>query len=277
MSVDTLSEKQKENIINLYLKKSKEAFLLAIEIMNKPTINYRIECYSYLICNAWELLLKCFLMKNNGPDCIMYSTNPARSISLSDSIKKYFPNERDSIRCNLEFIIDNIRDVSTHSVMLAHENIYMPILQASAINYIKIINEVLGDNSLNGINLFYWTNLHENIDYDKVEQDYGVNIRQLLVLSQQKKEEYINRTLDIQDNYHPFAEITIKYSRLKNNNKSDIVYAYGDTGYGQLSVETLISDVLYDKNDYETIKILNITLHNLIYQCFIIIKKQTKI
>lgn len=34
------------------LDKSKEAFTMAIEIYNKPTIKYRIEGFSFFICNA---------------------------------------------------------------------------------------------------------------------------------------------------------------------------------------------------------------------------------
>ena len=35
--------------------KAKEAFVMAIEIYNKPSINYRLEGFSFFICNAWEL------------------------------------------------------------------------------------------------------------------------------------------------------------------------------------------------------------------------------
>ena len=45
------------------LEKSKEAFLLAIELYNKPTIKYRIEGFSLFICNAWELMLKAHLVR----------------------------------------------------------------------------------------------------------------------------------------------------------------------------------------------------------------------
>jgi len=43
-----------ENLLN----KSIEAFILGIEIYNKPTIKYRVEGFSFFICNAWELMLK---------------------------------------------------------------------------------------------------------------------------------------------------------------------------------------------------------------------------
>jgi len=40
------------------LDKSVEAYILALEIINQLSIKYRIETFTYLICNAWELLLK---------------------------------------------------------------------------------------------------------------------------------------------------------------------------------------------------------------------------
>ena len=39
------------------LDKSKEAFIMSIELYNKPTIKYRVEGFSLFICNAWELML----------------------------------------------------------------------------------------------------------------------------------------------------------------------------------------------------------------------------
>jgi len=42
---------------------SKAAMLAAIEIYNKPQIAYRDECFSILLVNAWELLLKATLSK----------------------------------------------------------------------------------------------------------------------------------------------------------------------------------------------------------------------
>ena len=46
-----------QELINTLLDKSEEAFLMAIEIYNKPTISYRLEGFAFFICNAWELLL----------------------------------------------------------------------------------------------------------------------------------------------------------------------------------------------------------------------------
>lgn len=57
--------KAREDLINKMLEKSQEAFLLAIEIYNKPTIKYRLEGFAFFICNAWELLLKSYIIKTS--------------------------------------------------------------------------------------------------------------------------------------------------------------------------------------------------------------------
>jgi len=45
------------------LEKSEEAYLMALEIINKPTIKYRTEGFCFFICNAWELLLKAYIIR----------------------------------------------------------------------------------------------------------------------------------------------------------------------------------------------------------------------
>ncbi len=38
--------------VSTLLEKSEEAYLMALEIINKPTINYRSEGFCFFICNA---------------------------------------------------------------------------------------------------------------------------------------------------------------------------------------------------------------------------------
>lgn len=42
------------------LEKSKEAFALAVELYNRPTLKYHAESCSIFLCNAWELMLKAY-------------------------------------------------------------------------------------------------------------------------------------------------------------------------------------------------------------------------
>lgn len=46
-----------ENLSNRLVDKSVEAFIMGLEIYNKPTIRYRVEGFSFFICNAWVSVL----------------------------------------------------------------------------------------------------------------------------------------------------------------------------------------------------------------------------
>lgn len=125
---------EKNELIDKMLEKSEEAFLLAIEMYNKPTIKYRLESFAFFVCNAWELLLKSYIIKIYGISSIYYKDKPDRTISLSDCIKKVFTNDKDPVRKNLEIIVD-LRNTSTHFIIQEMENIYLPFLQANTLNY----------------------------------------------------------------------------------------------------------------------------------------------
>lgn len=116
------------------IEKSKEAFSLAIEIYNKPTIKYRVEGFAFFICNAWELMLKAYLIKTKGEASIYFKDKPERTISLIDCIKKIFTNDKDPLRLNLEKIIE-LRDTSTHFITEEYEMVYIPLSQANVLNF----------------------------------------------------------------------------------------------------------------------------------------------
>lgn len=123
-----------ETIENKLLDKSKEAFAMAIELYNKPTIRYRVEGFAIFICNAWELMLKAYMIKKMGPDSIYYKDNPNRTITLENCIQKVFTNNKDPLRINLEKIIE-LRNTSTHFIMEEYEMVYVPLFQACVFNY----------------------------------------------------------------------------------------------------------------------------------------------
>lgn len=116
----------------MLIEKSIEAFLMGIEIYNKPTIKYRIEGFSFFICNAWELMLKAALLKKNAS--IYYQDNPERTLSISDCVGRIYTDKRTRIRLNLEKIIE-LRNLSTHYITQDYEAKYAPLFQACVLNY----------------------------------------------------------------------------------------------------------------------------------------------
>ena len=123
-----------ENLEERLLDKSKEAFAMAIELYNKPTIKYRVEGFSLFICNAWELMLKAYLLKTKGPESIYYKDNKNRTISLENAIKEVFTNNKDPLRINLEKIVE-LRNTSTHFITEEYEMVYVPLFQACVFNF----------------------------------------------------------------------------------------------------------------------------------------------
>lgn len=131
-----MTYKNKEILSNKILEKSKEAFILAIETYNKPTIRYRVEGFAFFICNAWELMLKAHIINSYGEEAVYYRDKPDRTISLSDCIKKVFTNDKDPLRLNLEKIIE-LRDTSTHFITEEYEMLYVPLFQSCIFNFVE--------------------------------------------------------------------------------------------------------------------------------------------
>ncbi|MCI5725423.1 DUF3644 domain-containing protein [Fusobacterium sp.] len=125
------------NLSNLLVEKSIEAFIMGLEIYNKPTIKYRVEGFSFFICNAWELMLKAEMI-NRGKS-IYYKDKPERTLSLELVLKKIYPDEHTRIRLNLIKIID-LRNISTHFITEDYEIKYAPLFQACVLNFISEMN-----------------------------------------------------------------------------------------------------------------------------------------
>ncbi len=132
-----------EDITVRLLDKAKEAFVMAIEVYNKPTIRYRLEDFSFFICNAWELMLKAYMIQRDGVDAIYYKNKPNRTFSLEKCLEMIFTNEKAPLRMNLEKIIE-LRNTSTHFITEEYEMVYVPLLQACVFNFVDKMREFHG-------------------------------------------------------------------------------------------------------------------------------------
>jgi hypothetical protein len=129
------------------LDKSIEAYILALETINRLSIQYRIETFCYLICNAWELLLKTKILEDEGTQSSIYQKKlrgkPKRSISLRDCLQRIIPNQDDPERRNIELITD-LRDESVHLVFSKVPRDILCLFQACVINYHSRLNKWFG-------------------------------------------------------------------------------------------------------------------------------------
>jgi hypothetical protein len=122
------------------IEKSIEAYILSLEIINKLSVKYRVETFVYLICNAWELLLKAKIIDENKSCKTIYykkkRNQTRRSLSLKDCLRKIFDNEKDPIRRNIERI-EEFRDDSVHLIISQIPKDILGLFQVCVINYQK--------------------------------------------------------------------------------------------------------------------------------------------
>jgi hypothetical protein len=129
------------------VEKSVDAYVLSLETINRLSIKYRVESFTHLICNAWELLLKARVLDvQTSRGAIYYKTKrgePKRTISLRDALSKVVPNQKEALRRNLEVVAD-LRDEAMHFVISEVPNDVLLLFQACVINYHKKLNEWFG-------------------------------------------------------------------------------------------------------------------------------------
>jgi len=120
------------------LNSSIDAYVLSLETINRLSVKYRVEAFAYLICNAWELLLKAKLLDGAANrNAIFYPKargGRRRSLALRDCIKKVFLSENDPTRRNIERVAD-LRDESVHLVISLIPRDIMGLFQACVLNY----------------------------------------------------------------------------------------------------------------------------------------------
>lgn len=83
-----------KKISNRLLEKSLSAALLAIELYNKPNIEYREESFAILIINAYELLFKAKVVEDTGKINSIYEYEKKKLIDNTSSKRDYIKKNR---------------------------------------------------------------------------------------------------------------------------------------------------------------------------------------
>ena len=144
-----INAEELKQYVEALLNKAEEAYLMSMEIINKPTINYRTEGFCFFICNAWELLLKAFLInKTQDINIINYKDDSNRTISLDDCVEKVFTSTTDKTKNNITFI-RNIRNKATHLILPEFDFILSPVFQRCLTNFNKFFKKHFPNYKLN--------------------------------------------------------------------------------------------------------------------------------
>lgn len=128
--------------------KSKDSFLLALELFNKPTIGYRAESFSILFSNAWELLLKAYIFETSGGRKLSIfrkkeKNQKRKSITIDECLKKVFPKQNDPVRRNVEYISE-IRNEAAHLIISELDPYFSRVFQRGVLNFIELFDKWFG-------------------------------------------------------------------------------------------------------------------------------------
>jgi hypothetical protein len=218
------------------LDKSVEAYILSLEIINQLSVKYRVETFSYLICNAWELLLKAKLLEDSRKRGAIYYPKKRkqlrRSLSLADCLKRVFVNEKEPTRRNLERIIE-LRDASVHLIISQVPKDILGLFQACVLNYHKYLASWFSISLSDRVSVGMMTIVY---DFSPEQFDLGSPVlrRQL----RRDVFQYLTQfQTEIRDEFETLGkpaeysiDIDYRLALVKNVGESDITLTGGETG-----------------------------------------------
>lgn len=230
-----------KNLIN----NSIEAFILALETINRPSVRYRIEAFCFLFGNAWELLMKAKIL-NDGHKIFHKKKRkqPRRSLSIDECLNYVFMFESDPIKLNVR-IISELRNNAIHLVIPFVPSDIMGLFQAGVLNYPKVLQDWFGVSLSDRVPLGMMALVYDfdpkkhSLEYAKMRHKLPVETVRWLTGFQQAVR---NQAASLGDNILQFyIPINLKLAIVKNPDKADITLSSGTT-----SQEALILEIARD-------------------------------
>jgi hypothetical protein len=241
-----LREQMKRLTRNL-LANSIEAFILALETVNRPSIKYRTESFCFLFCNAWELLMKAKLL--NDDKKIFYPKKykqPRRSLSLDDCLNRIFTSDNDPVKLNIK-TIHELRNNATHLVIPFIPIDIMGLFQAGVLNYPKMLQEWFGISLSDRVPLGMMALVYDfdpteySLEHPKMRRKMPIaTVRWLTSFQRDIRNQATSLGNTIMQFYIP---IDLKLAIVKNPSKADIVLSSSATAEQEALIVEVSKDV----------------------------------
>jgi hypothetical protein len=251
-SAKTKAKTPEEQFHEKLVGRSLDAFTLALEVYNRPSLKNRVEAFAIMMVNAWELLLKAEVLKVDGYDKIFYDGE--KSISISDAVKRRL-QQKDPVRINLETLID-LRDQAVHLLIPELQPQLSRLFQATVLNYQTRYRNEMGNAPLAGQSVGMLS-----LVVDGPEPDVAI-IQKLYGKHAAKSVEKFIKTFEATSNEVDSNEFSIpvdyKLALVKREDESDLSLSVGDTGEGAIIIaKTKDPDVTHPYHTHDAIAEIN--------------------
>lgn len=223
------------------MNSSIEAFVLALETINRPSLRYRMEAFCFLFCNAWELLMKAKLFHDGGN--IFYRKKrkqSRRSLSLDDCLGRIYTSHSDPIRLNV-VKIHELRNNAMHLVIPFIPPDIMGLFQAGVLNYAKTLRDWFDISLSDQLPLGMMTLIYDfdpkqhSVEYAKMSRKISAETARWLTEFQRIIREQAASLGEGQREF--YIPIDLKLAIVKKPDKADIVLSSGQAGGEALIVE----------------------------------------
>jgi hypothetical protein len=237
------SKKVSRKLSKKLILKSSEAFLLALELYNKPTINYRAESFSILFSNSWELLMKSYIYQQNGGKKLSIFRRKKRnqkreSITLDECLNKIFSNQNDPVKRNIQYISE-IRNEAAHLIINELDPYFSRAFQTGVSNYVRFLFDWFGVNLNDKLNpglISLITDKNKLPDIGLLKTKYSKEDFKSILNWIKKFEEL--------EKLGPDATISIRHTIaiVRNPRKAEFVLSSGKTGYQEAVILEKLRD-----------------------------------
>ncbi|MCM7590349.1 DUF3644 domain-containing protein [Enterobacter chuandaensis] len=239
------------------LKRSLDAFILSLEIYNRPSLDNRIEAFCILSVNAWELLLKAELIKSCGLTTVFNKNG--YSISISEAINKRL-HQTDPVKKNLDVLIE-LRDGAIHLLLPELQPELSRLFQANVLNFQQRYLNETGVSPLAGQSVGMLSLVIDGpkSDLATIKENYGE-------MTANVAKDFLTRfhkSVDEQNSNEFSISIDYKLTLTKSEKDSDLSLGVGSNGSNAIIIrETRDPDITHPYYQSSAIGRINELLKN---------------
>lgn len=206
------------------IKRSLDAFTLALEMYNRPSLSNRVEAFTIMMVNAWELFLKAEILDALGSERVFYKNG--KSISISDALPLRLQSN-DPVKLNIETLIQ-LRDQATHLLIPELQPQLSRLFQANVLNYQERYRNQMGNSPLAGQSVGMLSLVLDGPvpEIGVIKEAYG-EITASEVTNFLKQFESMSKEIG-SDKYS--ISIDYKLALTKNPSNADLTLSVGDNG-----------------------------------------------
>ncbi|KOO59970.1 hypothetical protein WH43_01205 [Rheinheimera sp. KL1] len=212
------------------VSRSLDAFTLALEVYNRPSMKNRVEAFAIMMVNAWELLLKAEILKAEGYEKIFYDGD--KSISITEAVKRRL-QEKDPVRINLETIID-LRDHAIHLLIPELQPQLSRLFQATVLNYQTRYRNEMGNAPLAGQSVGMLSLVIDGPapEVALIQKLYGKHAAQSVAKFIQRFDETSKKV----DSTEFSIPVDYRLALVRREDESDLSLSVGDAGEGAIII-----------------------------------------